>query len=65
MNEKHAITELARKAARCAGDDAAPHRPVELILAPRKVVTCPICGRRFRRAGLSDKIVPAVWPKDG
>jgi hypothetical protein len=63
MTEKHEITELTSKVACCAGDDVSPHRPVELILAPGTVVTCPICGGQFRRACSSYKIDPAVWPK--
>jgi uncharacterized Zn-finger protein len=63
MNQKHEITELALKVAECAGDDDLPHRRVEIILFPDKVVSCPICGHRFRRADPSGKIDPAVWPK--
>ena len=63
MTEKHEITELALKVIDCAGDDAMPHRRVDLILTLGKVVLCPICGRRFRRTDPSGKIDPAVWPK--
>lgn len=63
MSEDQPITEVASNRARCTGDESAPHEPVELVLATREVVTCPRCGRRFRRAAPPDRTDPAVWPK--
>lgn len=63
MSEDEPIVEVASNRARCTGDETEPHAPVELVLATREVVTCPRCGRRFRRSGPRDRTDPAVWPK--
>jgi uncharacterized Zn-finger protein len=49
--------------ATCRGIPGAPHAPIEITLAGGGAMTCPLCGRRFRRRRDST-IGPAAWPRE-
>lgn len=63
MSDDGPATKVESNRVQCTGDAAAPHAPVELVLAAKGVVQCPACGRRFRRSDAPDRFDPAVWPK--
>lgn len=64
MEDKRPTIVISGKSVRCTGDKIAPHPEVVLALAPNRITSCPICGRRYAQVGHPGRIDPAVWPRD-
>jgi uncharacterized Zn-finger protein len=57
------IREVRGSEVRCSGPSERPHKDLVIQIPADTIAACPECGRRYRRAGVWNKISSAIWPR--